>query len=241
MTIFSSQFLRSGSHYKLARLVGLSNFLVGAAAIVLASVQPTHAAERLYFTYGPLGRSFSIEDLRTFAETGEPTRQLQWYLNLASTEPEDFRKVLTKRIPVSRRLINRVTYSLPGEFALSQLGEVIHTKSHRANIQALRAALVLSIIDDSQISILEFLENYPTSGVYVDGVILARVVRNVKDVVEDIEPIVVAVEEILGDLICDCNSDQTTAIPQLQFDSTLLREENDAFSFWHFRVDSSSN
>lgn len=214
MTLLSSQSLRSSFHRELARLAGLSGFLVGAAAIVLASGQPTHAAERLYFTYGPLGRSFSIEDLRTFAETGESTRQLQWYFNLANTEPEDFRQVLTKPIPVSRGLINRITYSLPGEFALSQLGEVIHTKSRRANIQALRAALVLSVNDDNRLSILEFLENYPTSGVYIDGVVLARVIRNVKDVVEDIEPIVVAVEEVLGNFICDCNSNQTTAVPQ---------------------------
>lgn len=214
MTIFSFQSLHSSFHHRLSQLAGLSGFLVGAAAIVLASGQPTHAAERLYFTYGPLGRSFSIEDLRTFAETGQPTRQIRWYLNLVNAEPEDFRRVLTKPIPVSRRLINRIAYSLPGEFALFQLGEVIHTKSRRANIQALRAALVLSVSDDNRLSILEFLENYPTQGVYIDGVVLARVARNVKDVVEDIEPVVVAVEEVLGDLICDCNSNQTTAVPQ---------------------------
>jgi hypothetical protein len=214
MVVFASQSLRSRSHFRLSRFTSLSSFLLGIAAVVLASSQPTQAAERLYFTYGPLGRSLSIEDLKTFAETGETTRQLRWYLNLANTEPESFRQVLAKQVPVSLKLVDRITYSLPGEFALSQLGEIIHTKSHRANIQALRSAFILSVSDDNQLSLIEFLEKYPTNGIYVDGVVLARVVNDVKDIVNDIEPVVVAVEEFLEGFICDCEAvDSTTVTP----------------------------
>jgi hypothetical protein len=194
--------------------VSLNSLLTGAAIIVVASSQPTQAAERLYVTYGPLGRSFSIEELRNFADTGETTRRLRWYLNLANVEPEKFRQILTKQVPLNLKLIDRITYSLPGEFALFQVGQVVHTKSRRANIQALRAALIISTTNDNKISILEFLENYPTQGMYIDGVVLARVVRDVKDVVDDIEPVVVAIEEFLANLICECDSNQTpTTVP----------------------------
>lgn len=210
MIVFLPRLLRSRLRHGLTQLVSLSGLLVGAAAVWLASGQPCHAAERLYFTYGPLGRSFSIEDLRNFAETGETTRQLRWYFNLANIEPEEFRQVLTKYVPLNLELVDRVTYSLPGEFVLSQIGEVIHTKSHQANIQALRAALILSV-EDNRLSLLEFLENYPTEGIYVDGVVLARVANDVKDIVNDIEPVVVAIEEILEGLVCECETVQPTS------------------------------
>ena len=213
MIAFCLRSFRSSLH-GLTQFVSLNSLLTGAAIIVVASSQPTQAAERLYVTYGPLGRSFSIEELRNFADTGETTRRLRWYLNLANVEPEKFRQILTKQVPVNLKLIDRITYSLLGEFALFQVGQVVHTKSRRANIQALRAALIISTTNDNKISILEFLENYPTQGMYIDGVVLARVVRDVKDVVDDIEPVVVAVEEFLANLICECDSNQTpTTVP----------------------------
>jgi hypothetical protein len=192
----------------LDRLVNLGYIWLGAAALLLTIGQSTQAAERLYFTYGPLGRSIAIEDLRTFAETGETTRQLRWYLNIANVEPEKFRQILTKQIPASLERVDRVTYSLPGEFVLSQVGQVIHTKSRRANIQALRSSLIVSVTDDNRISLLEFLENYPTPGIYIDGVVLARVVNDVRGIVDDIQPVVVAIEEFLEGLVCDCENIQ---------------------------------
>lgn len=210
----AKQVRRSDQRGVFASLISLGSLLLGTAAIMLASSQPSHAAERLYFTYGPLGRSLAIEELRDFAETGEPSRQLRWYLNVANLEPERFRTVLTKEVPLGLQFIDRVTYSLPGEFALFQLGQVVHTRSRQANIQALRSSLILSVSEDNRLTLLEFLENYPTEGIYVDGVALARVTNKVKDVVNDIEPVVVAIQEFLEGLVCDCEAPQPTATTQ---------------------------
>lgn len=210
----AKQVRRSDQRGVFALLASLGSLLLGTAAIVLTSSQPTHAAEQLYFTYGPLGRSLSIEELRDFAETGEPSRQLRWYLNVANLEPEKFRAVLTKEVPLGLEFIDRLTYSLPGEFALFQLGQVVHTQSRQANIQALRSSLILSVSEDNRLTLLEFLENYPTEGIYVDGVALARVANKVRDVVDNIEPVVASIEEFLGGLICDCEAPQPTAATQ---------------------------
>lgn len=194
-------------------LVSLGSLLLGTAAIVLASSQTTHAAERLYFTYGPLGRSLSIEELRDFAETGEPSQQMRWYLNVANLEPEQFHAVLTKEVPLGLQFVDRITYSLPGEFALFQLGQVVHTHSRQANTQALRASLILSVSEDDKLSLLELLENYPTAGIYVDGVALAKTANDVGDVIDDIEPVVASIQVFLEGLVCDCDVPQaTTAI-----------------------------
>jgi hypothetical protein len=191
-------------------LANWGSLILGAAVMALASGQPAHAAERLYFTYGPLGRSISISELRDFAETGEPSQQLRWYLNAANLESERFRAVLTREIPVGLQFVDRLTYSLPGEFVLFQVGQVVHTQSRQANIQALRSALILSVSEDNRLSLLEFLENYPTEGIYVDGVVLARVANRVRDVVDEIEPVVASIEEFLEGFICECETTETT-------------------------------
>ncbi|WP_416676054.1 alpha/beta hydrolase [Egbenema bharatensis] len=161
-----------------------------------------------------LGRSISIAELRNFAETGETSRQLRWYLNVANLEPERFRAVLTREVTLNLQLVDRITHSVPGEFFLFQLGQIIHTPSRQANIQALRSSLILSVSEDNRLSLLEFMENYPTQGIHVDGVVLARTANRVRGVIDNIEPVVASVEEFLGGLICDCEAPQPTATTQ---------------------------
>jgi hypothetical protein len=196
--------------------VGLGGILWGVLATGLA--QPSIAAERIYFTYGPLQRSIPIGDLRTFADTGETTAQLRWYLNFSGLEPEVLQQVLTTEVSLNVTTIDSITYSLPGQFALFQIGEVIHTRTRQANIQALRGALIVSASEGNRISLIEFLENYPTPGVYVDGVRLARVASTVSNFIGQVEPIVIAAQEILEGLLCDCSP--PAASPSVESPST---------------------
>lgn len=185
-----------------------SALTIGLAALVLMPAQRSEAADRIYFTFGPIGRSIAISDLRNFAETGETTRQLRWYLNIANVEPEKFRQVLTQEVGLGRGFVNRTAYTIPGEYVLYQVGRIIHTKSRQGSVQikAMRSTFVASTMDDSQISILEFLEKYPTPEIYVDGVILARLARDVNRFIDRIEPTIAVIQEFLADLICDCEA-----------------------------------
>lgn len=187
------------------KLLGLGSLIGGVA---LVSTAPALAAERVVFTYGPLGRSIPVADLQTLAETGKPTRQIRWYLNIADIEAETLQQILTKEIGANLRLVDRVGYSLPGEYVLHQIGNTVHTKSRRANIQALRAAFILSASNDNRISLLEFLQNYPTQEMYVDGRSLVTFVSDVEGVIDRIEPVVAAVQTVLEGLVCDCETPQ---------------------------------
>ncbi|PSB06417.1 hypothetical protein C7B76_29650 [filamentous cyanobacterium CCP2] len=208
------------------QFIGWSSILWGALATGLA--QPTIAAEQLIFTYGPFQRSIPIEDLRTFADTGETTSQLRWYLNFADLEPELLQQVLTTEIPVDVTTIDSITYSLPGQFALFQVGQVVHTRSRRADLQALRGALIVSASDGGRISLLEFLENYPTPGIYIDGVRLARVAQDVNNFIDRVEPIAIAVQEFLGGLICDCSPATGNSQPPEPPAGATSGEQNDS-------------
>jgi Alpha/beta hydrolase of unknown function (DUF1400) len=190
------------------RLAVASGSLAMSLTALLLTPTAGQAAERIYLTFGILGRSIAISDLRDFAETGELTRQLQWYLNVANVNPEDFRAVLTREVQLNLEFVDSVAYSLPGEYALYQIGRVVHTKSRQGatQISALRSALLVSLTEDNQISILEFLESYPTPEVFVDGVILARTARDVRNFVDRIEPTIAVIQEFLANLICDCEA-----------------------------------
>lgn len=180
-----------------------SGLMLGLGAVV-TTAHPSLASEQLYFTYGPFERSIPIEDLRAFAETGETTSQIRWYLGLTDLEPELFRSILTQEVGLSLTTVDQITYSLPGEYVLFEIGQLVHTKSRLANIQALRGALLVSLSDDNRISLIEFLENYPTPGIYVDGVVLARAARDVENFIDRLQPTIAIIEEFLAGLICDC-------------------------------------
>mgnify|MGYP001104854875 CR=1 FL=1 len=194
-----------------------TGLMAGLGISTLASAPQAIAAERVIITLGGLSRSFDVADLRNFAETGEQTPNLRFIFNVADQNPDDVQAIFNEELPVSLRTIDSITYSLPGEYALFQLGRRFSTRSGDANIQALRAGLILSASDDNQVSLIEFLENYPTDALYVDGLQLLDDVRELGDVLEVVNdrivPYVVAAQEFLEGLVCECE-DATSASTQ---------------------------
>lgn len=192
-----------------------SVFCIGATTVLLGHSAPAMAAEELVFTYGPFRPSFSVAELEEFAETGNVPSSLRFYLRVANVDSEVLRTILTEELTLSLKLVDDVLNTIPGEFALFEIGQIVHTPSRQANIQALRAAMVLSVSEDNKISFLEFLKNYPTQQVYVDGVNLARVASDVGDVVEDVRDRlrvwVTVIEDFLSVAVCECEADPVAA------------------------------
>jgi hypothetical protein len=200
----------------IAKAIGISAALLLGAGACLGTAKPVTAAEQFVLTYGPFARSISISELTALAETGTASPSLQAYLRLAKISPETMQAVLTRDLGVSPRFLDKALNSLPGEFALFYLGKLIHTPERVANIQALRSAFVLSAVPDNRLSLLEFLENYPTQAVYLDGVQLAKVARQVSRVIGDVktrlEPIIEGAKDFLGGFICDCEGQNQSSL-----------------------------
>ncbi|WP_432809074.1 alpha/beta hydrolase [Pantanalinema sp. GBBB05] len=234
MMTLSSGSLDDRRSQRIAKAIGISAALVLGAGACLGTAKPVTAAEQFVLTYGPFARSISISDLQTLADTGVAPSSLQAYLRLAKVSPEAMRTVLTKDLGVSLQFLDKSLNSLPGEFALFHLGKLIHSPERVANIQALRSAFVLSAAPDNRLSLLEFLENYPTSEVYLDGVRLAKVARQVTRVIGDVrtrlEPIIEGAKEFLGGFICDCEGqNQSSLSPTESSQATTGFAETDAF------------
>lgn len=155
-----------------AALVGLGS---------LALTLPGFAAENVVLTYGVLEASVSVDELTTFAETGEQSSKIKRYIRQSGQEPDEIRQTLTREVDMDVVVLDSLLNNRAGEFLLDQVGEVIHTRSGSANRQAIRSALVLSASDDNQLSLIEVVQNYPTADVMVDGKRLASAYEQIAE------------------------------------------------------------
>jgi len=183
--------------------------LVGAiAASLCLGSSAALGAERVVFNYGPVSRSVPVADLAEFADTGEQSPIIRFILDAANADPEQMRQLLTYEVGVSLLFVDRVFYSLPGEYVLFELGYLFSTRSGNANIQALRSAITLSASDDGRISLLEFLQKYPTEGLYVDGQRVQQVANDAIAFVDrvgvQLELPIAIVKDFLSSVVCDC-------------------------------------
>ncbi|BAU10928.1 hypothetical protein LEP3755_14200 [Leptolyngbya sp. NIES-3755] len=188
--------------------------LAGISTGVVSYAVPSIAAERVILTYGFFQETFSIQDMQTFVETGQlaPVRQFQ--LRLAGADPEALRSFLNQEVNVNFLTLDRTLNSLPGEFLLQQLGQVIYNRRRVAPIQSLRSAIVLSAKDDNTVSMLQFLQNYPLPEVFFDGRQIARTSQKVSTVREtarnQLQTITSMMQQVLGEPLCRCDSETIT-------------------------------
>ena len=159
--------------------------MFAASIAICCSGKKAIASEKVIFHYGGATQSLSLEELQTFANTGEISSGLEFLLNFGKQNPFIIRWILTQKFPADTKLIYDLLNTAPGEYALSQTGNILSSKSERANIKALRGAIVTSASNDNLISLIELIENYPTQEVYVDGKILSKVQRDLASFISE--------------------------------------------------------
>ena len=161
--------------------------IVMAIAGVAISFSPNRvlAAEKIIFTYGAVTQSVSFTELQAFVETGETTPSVDSVLSHAKQNPFVMRWILQQEFPAETVMISDLLNTLPGEYVLSQTGRVVGSKTERANVRALRGALIASASDNNLVSLIELLENYPTKEVYLNGKILSKMRVGLSQLVEE--------------------------------------------------------
>lgn len=161
----------------------IASFTVG-MTIFLCPKQAS-CSERIIFTYGGFTQSVSLAELQDFADTGEVSSSLESLLDRSNQNPFLMRWILRQEFPANTKIVSDLLNTPPGEYVLSQTGNVVGSKAERANVTALRGALVRSASDNNLVSLMELLDNYPTNEVYVNGKILAQMRGNLSQFVEE--------------------------------------------------------
>ncbi|MDJ0742577.1 MAG: alpha/beta hydrolase [Xenococcaceae cyanobacterium MO_167.B27] len=159
---------------------------LGVAMVLLTSLKPTLAAEKVTFTYGLASVSVSLEELEAFATTGEVSPSIDFLLDFSGQNPDVVRWLLRGEFPTNTAIASYLLNTIVGEYALSQSSNIVHSSSPRGDIQALRGALIASSQDDGRVSLLELWRNYPTKQVYVDGESLISINKKANETLENL-------------------------------------------------------
>lgn len=178
---------------KVSRLVGGS---LGLAAGLLSYLGGAIAAETVRLTYGPVSMDIPIAELEEFAETGEPSRELERLFDLANQDPERVRSTLNEPVDVNPVALDMVLNSPVGEWMLDRVSDTIHPASGQAGRLALRAALIGSAAEDNEITLLEIMQTYPTPEIVVRGDRLLETYNRVNDVLEPLQELADVFQDI---------------------------------------------
>ncbi|MCY7393164.1 MAG: alpha/beta hydrolase, partial [Leptolyngbyaceae cyanobacterium CAN_BIN12] len=138
-------------------------------AIALGIVSPVDAADRIFVTYNILERSISVKSLEDYAKTGAMDEDLAVYAQYADPKVlQDLRDALVAKANLSSVTLAQFLYSPQGDAALKRLGQVIQPESRLSGSKAIRAALILAAAEPGGLTLLNFLQKFPTRGIRID-------------------------------------------------------------------------
>ena len=147
----------------LLKIVKSSLFLAIAALVGVVAIEPAIPAERIDFNYSLLGFSLKVEDLAAFAETGEVSNSLNFYLKrIPPQQREKLQKFLQQSYDVDPILVYRYSRTSAGIEMLQRIGEIIQLPGNLNGFYGLRAALVQAAASKSGINLVDFLKLFPT-------------------------------------------------------------------------------
>jgi len=180
------------------------SLLLGVGAGVLGMVGSASAAETILLRFDETQVSVPIQEIEAFAESGAVTGDLQEFFQKYPEIQAETQDILDQQITVTEAFIQRTLSGSTGEFVLIQLRKLLSDPSGDADIESLRTTLINAYEDDNRFSVLELLQKYPESEIYVDLRGLQQVYGDVVTFVERIQPILETAREYLQDLVCDC-------------------------------------
>jgi hypothetical protein len=100
------------------------------------------AAETVTLKYGILSDSISVDELTQFAEIGEMSSDLQFYLRPGRQNPERIREALSQEVAIHVTTLDRTLRNPVGDLLLDHVGQAIYSPTRAASRQALRSATI---------------------------------------------------------------------------------------------------
>lgn len=147
----------------LRRLLLSAQLALGFTVVSAIAPPASPAAEKIHFHYGLYELTVTRQELETFAATGTAEGGLS---TLLARLDDDLSGQLTDLLQAQYNLdpviASRFSYTRSGEQLLAEIGELVKTESGLNGGKALRAALVLAASEPDGLTLLNFIEQYPT-------------------------------------------------------------------------------
>ncbi|MBE9012185.1 alpha/beta hydrolase [Pseudanabaenaceae cyanobacterium LEGE 13415] len=143
--------------------------MISAALLSTSTLHPASAAERLLVSNGTTERTISVKSLARYAQTGTVDEELAAYAR--SLPPEQLKRlqqVLNAQFPFGAVQVSRLVETPTGIGFLKRLQQIIQAGTPEASVKALQTAFVRAAEDSRGLTLLNLLENYPTSEVKIN-------------------------------------------------------------------------
>ncbi|MGB7274052.1 MAG: alpha/beta hydrolase [Geitlerinemataceae cyanobacterium] len=226
MSLQLPQVLRSFTQRAFAPKFVRRSLVLGIGASLFGFCSSAQAIETIILRYNAEEVTVTLDELESFAG-GAEVDAIRQLLEGRISETQDaaldvvqlLRDAMVEDIRISPRLRENVQSFLDGstgEFLLTQLDRVISgtTSGTQESLDDLQSTVEAAINDDGSISVLELIERYPQRTVRIDASGLTGTVNDVAAFVEDIEPVLQTLRDVLQDLVCDCSSGDSSSLPQ---------------------------
>jgi len=155
-------------------------FVVFGFAICAETLVPQSAcgAERIIVSLSLLEVSLEVESLEKFAQEGEVTPELDFYLQRLDEDAiAQFRSALQWHSSVSHVSLYRLFRTSMGEATLKRLGRVIRASPERNGWISIRAAIVGAADTPEGLTLTNVLRQFPTREIRLEASAIKRFVR----------------------------------------------------------------
>lgn len=194
-------------------------------SLILAVVAPSAAAaERVILSYGLLEFAVSVDSLEAYAREGKVNPDFAPYVGRLSEENlQLLQDALVTPVDLSHVALANFLYSSLGESMLRDIGAVIQTDSRLNGFSALRGALILAADQPEGLTLLNVLQQFPTSIVRLNSVSALQRLGAITQLIEQTNQAVSLVEQ-------QAMVEATTA-PVLQIDHSLNPQQSGLLSW----------
>ncbi|WP_445634000.1 Alpha/beta hydrolase [Nostoc sp. DSM 114161] len=162
------------SFYRL--LLSLSGYSIFPLLHSIFAVSPSLAAENVVVRYGLFEQGIPVADIRNYSETQKVSANLQTILGrLSAEEKQKFQDALQVKMSLDIVALDKLVNTPTGKQILSFVSQAI-ARRDKANIQALRSAIILGAKSSEGLGLLTFLEAYPSEELVIDVSKISRLV-----------------------------------------------------------------
>lgn len=149
--------------------------------VVITWQSLTLAADRIDFNYSLLGFRVIVPDLVDFAQTGKISRHLNFYLKRISPETrKELQEFLRQSYEIDPILVYRYSRTSVGIKLLKRIGEIIQLPGGINGFHGLRATMVETAISQKGVSLINFLDTFPTN-IYLNLPEIFNLVKQISD------------------------------------------------------------
>ncbi len=150
------------------RLLKIATGIAAIACTSAIAAAPTSAAQKVVLRYGSLSQSIDVKELRSLAETGTIPESLSSYAKRLSAQQRDLAVgAMRTSVPLNVVAVSKLLNTRMGTAILSDLATITPREDYAGAI-ALRAAMVLGARAPKGLSILSFIEAYPSDRLTID-------------------------------------------------------------------------